>query len=64
MAYAISAVLGILWALVLKRLKPETYQAIGLGADASTGRADVQGTGEWQSPYAESDRNQQPRRGF
>lgn len=31
------AVLGILWALILKATKPEVYQAIGLGANSVSG---------------------------
>ena len=41
LAYAIAAAVGIGWALILMRLKPEVYAAIGLGADAVTGRADA-----------------------
>jgi amino acid transporter len=35
--YAIAAVIGICWALVLRRARPEVYAAIGLGANAATG---------------------------
>lgn len=36
-AFAAAAVLGVVWALVLKATKPEVYQAIGLGAEARSG---------------------------
>jgi len=35
--YPAVAVLGILWALVLKATRPDVYQAIGLGANSATG---------------------------
>jgi amino acid transporter len=35
--YAIAAVIGICWALVLRRNRPEVYAVIGLGANAVTG---------------------------
>jgi amino acid transporter len=37
--YAIAAVIGVLYALVLRAARPEVYAAIGLGANAATGRA-------------------------
>jgi amino acid transporter len=37
-AYAIAAAVGIGWALVLRSTRPEVYAAIGLGANAPTGR--------------------------
>jgi amino acid transporter len=36
-AYPIVGVLGVLYALVLRKARPEVYQAIGLGANSSTG---------------------------
>jgi amino acid transporter len=36
-AYPAVAILGILWALILKVSKPEVYQAIGLGANSVSG---------------------------
>lgn len=36
-AYPVVGVLGILYALVLKKARPDVYQAIGLGANSSTG---------------------------
>jgi amino acid transporter len=36
-AYPAVALLGILWALILKVTKPEVYQAIGLGANTVSG---------------------------
>lgn len=37
LAYPAVAILGIIWALALKVLRPDVYQAIGLGANTSTG---------------------------
>ncbi|BCJ61572.1 amino acid permease [Micromonospora endophytica] len=36
-AYAAAALLGIVWALVLRSTNPDVYAAIGLGADSDTG---------------------------
>ena len=36
--YAVVAVLGLVWGLVLKARRPELYSAIGLGAQAVTTR--------------------------
>ncbi|MFJ6197277.1 APC family permease [Micromonospora sp. NPDC092111] len=35
-AYAVTALLGAVWALTLRATKPDVYQAIGLGADSHT----------------------------
>jgi amino acid transporter len=37
--YPAVAILGIIWALILKMTKPDVYQAIGLGANSATGMA-------------------------
>ena len=37
--YPAVAILGIVWALILKASKPDVYQAIGLGANSVTGVA-------------------------
>lgn len=37
--YAIAAVLGLIWALILKVSRPDVYDNIGLGANAATGMA-------------------------
>lgn len=37
--YPAVAILGVLWALILKGTKPDVYQAIGLGANSVTGVA-------------------------
>ncbi len=36
LAFALAAVTGTVWALVLKAARPQVYTAIGLGADAAT----------------------------
>ena len=36
--YAAVAVLGIIWALILRASRPATYEAIGLGAEGGAGR--------------------------
>ena len=38
-AYAIALVLGICWALVLRSIRPEVYDGIGLGADSAAASA-------------------------
>ena len=37
-SYAAAAVVGVAWALILRRRRPQTYAAIGLGAHAVTGQ--------------------------
>jgi amino acid transporter len=37
--FGIAAVIGVGWALVLRRIQPEAYQAIGLGGGAALARA-------------------------
>lgn len=36
-AYAVAVLLGITWAIVLRRTKPDIYAAVGLGAHVDTG---------------------------
>lgn len=36
--FAVAAVVGIIWALILRTSRPETYEAIGLGAEPGAGR--------------------------
>jgi hypothetical protein len=38
-AYFVIAVLGVIWALVLNRRRPDVYRAIGLGAKSATATA-------------------------
>jgi amino acid transporter len=38
-AYPAAVVAGLIWAAHLRRARPESYQAVGLGANAATGRA-------------------------
>ncbi|OKI64321.1 APC family permease [Micromonospora sp. CB01531] len=35
-AYGVAALIGLVWALVLRSSRPDVYQVIGLGADAAT----------------------------
>lgn len=37
--FGVVGVVGLLWALVMRRTRPDLYDTIGLGANASTGRA-------------------------
>jgi amino acid transporter len=39
-AYAVAALVGIVWALVLRSTRPAVYDAIGMGAETSEMRAD------------------------
>jgi amino acid transporter len=50
--YPAVAILGIIWALVLKATKPEVYASIGLGANSVTGLATQSRVVPQQSPYA------------
>jgi amino acid transporter len=38
-SYAVAGLIGVAWALILRRRRPQTYAAIGLGANAVTGQA-------------------------
>lgn len=38
-AYPAAALAGLIWAAYLRRARPESYQAVGLGANAVTGRS-------------------------
>ncbi|MET8090787.1 hypothetical protein [Micromonospora sp. NPDC005220] len=35
-AYVAAALVGTVWALILRAAKPEIYQAVGLGAESAT----------------------------
>ena len=48
-SYAAVAVIGLAWGLALKICRPQTYAAIGLGANAVTGQLAPASTGEAQS---------------
>jgi amino acid transporter len=48
-SYAAVAVIGLAWGLALKIRRPQTYAAIGLGANAVTGQLAPATTGEAQS---------------
>jgi amino acid transporter len=49
--YPAVAVLGIVWALILRATKPEVYASIGLGANSVTGVATQSRVLPQQSPY-------------
>jgi hypothetical protein len=40
--YLVAVVFGLLWGLYLRSSRPDVYAGIGLGANASTGRAAVE----------------------
>jgi hypothetical protein len=46
--FLVAALVGMLWAVMLKGLKPEVYAGIGLGADAVTGRDKPLASPAWE----------------
>jgi amino acid transporter len=49
LGYAVLTVAGIVWALILRRGRPQTYEGIGLGARSTTGLLSSTSTAEQQS---------------